>query len=240
MTLSQQQRRLIALGLATLVAFAFVLAAVAQSPEHERAELPERQDGHRPLRGHPQNEPPSGAPADTFIGYAGAPEVSVVGRTDHLTFFPCSMCHSAMPANPERRELMAPHQITLDHGDGRIWCLNCHAPESRDQLATLADQRVSFDQADQVCAQCHSAVHQDWAFGVHGKRVGGWQGPREIYSCAHCHDPHSPGLRPRAPEPPPPVRAGLEPMPHDTHHAPLYPRWQQGQESKDDEEDRTR
>jgi hypothetical protein len=240
MTPSQQPRRLIALGLVILAVFAFALADDAQLPAGRAVELPERQDGHRPLRLHPQTEVPTGAPAEGFIGYPGAPDVTVVGRTDHLTFFPCSMCHSAMPANPERRELMAPHQIKLDHGDGRIWCLNCHAPESRDELATLAGGRVSFDEADQVCAQCHATVHEDWTFGVHGKRVGTWQGPREIYSCAHCHDPHSPALRPRAPEPPPPVRAGLEPMPTDTHHAPLYPRWQHGQESKDEEKERSR
>jgi hypothetical protein len=240
MTPAQPYRRLIALGLAVLLAFAFALAANEESSVDRVAELPERQDGHRPLRAHPQGDLPSGPPAETFIGYPGAPEISVVSRVDQLSFYPCSMCHSAMPANPERRVLMAPHQIALDHGDGRIWCLNCHSPESRDELATLAGERVNFDQADQVCAQCHADVHQDWAFGVHGKRVGSWQGPREIYSCAHCHDPHSPALRPRAPEPPPPVRAGLEPMPHDTHHAPLYPRWQQGQEIKHEEDDRTR
>ena len=236
MKLSQQQRLFIALVLAIVAAFAFALAAVAEPPERAAAELPERQDGHRPLRLHPQDDPPSRQPADAFTGYPGAPEVMVVGRIDELDFYPCSPCHSAMPANPERRELMAPHQAALDHGDGRIWCLDCHAPESRDQLATLAGERVSFDQADQVCAQCHAAVHQDWTFGVHGKRVGRWQGPREIYSCAHCHDPHDPAVRPRAPEPPPPVRAGLEPMPQDDHHAPLYPRWQHGQESKNEEE----
>jgi hypothetical protein len=213
------------------------LMAFAEPTDPERAVLPEFENGHRPLRLNPQDDqPPGTVPADTFIGYPGAPDLSVVGRIDELSFYPCSTCHSAMPVNPERRELMAPHQRALDHGDGRIWCLNCHAPESRDQLATLAGDRLSFDQADQVCAQCHATVHQDWTFGVHGKRVGRWEGPREIYSCAHCHDPHDPAVRPRAPEPPPPVRAGLEPMPEGDHHEPLYPRWQHGEET-DHEED---
>jgi len=234
---SQRQSRFIALGLAALAAAVLVLVAVAVAdpPEAEVAALPAPENGHRPLRSHPQDKPPSGEPSQAFTGYPGAPDISVLGRIDELSFYPCSMCHAEMPANPERRELMAPHQIALDHGDGRMWCLDCHAPESRDQLATLAGERLSFDEADRVCSQCHADVHQDWAFGVHGKRVGRWQGPREIYSCAHCHDPHDPGLRPRAPEPPPPVRAGLEPMPHgdyrdnhrdnhhNNHHQPLYP-----------------
>ena len=212
------------------------LMAFAGPTEGERAVLPEFENGHRPLRLNPQDDqPPGTVPADAFIGYPDAPEISVVGRMDALSFYPCSTCHSAMPVNQERRELMAPHQRVLDHGDGRIWCLNCHAPESRDHLATLNGERLSFDQADQVCAQCHADVHQDWTFGVHGKRVGRWEGPREIYSCAHCHDPHDPAVRPRAPEPPPPVRAGLDPMPDGTHHDPLYPRWQQGEESQNEE-----
>lgn len=231
MTPSQRYRRLVQIALAAFAAIVFALAAVA--------ELPEREEGHRPLRSHPQGDPPSAQPADAFTEYPGAPEISIVARSGELTFFPCSTCHGAMPPNPERRELMAPHPAALDHGDGRFWCLDCHAPEDRDQLATMAGQRVGFDQADRVCSQCHAAVHEDWAFGVHGKRVGRWQGPREIYSCAHCHDPHDPALRPRAPEPPPPVRAGLEPMPDSAHHDPLYPWWQHHEESRD-EEDETR
>ena len=231
MAFLQRHRRFSAALLAAIAAVAFALVAVAQ--------LPEREDGHRPLRSHPQDEPPSSEPAESFTGYPDAPDFTAVPRVGELDHFPCSTCHAAMSPNPERRELMAPHPAALDHGDGRFWCLDCHVADSRDELATLADKRVSFDQADQVCAQCHYDVHEDWVFGVHGKRVGNWQGPREIYSCAHCHDPHDPALRPRAPEPPPRVRAGLEPMPDGAHHAPLYP-WRQHEQESTNEENETR
>jgi hypothetical protein len=36
-----------------------------------------------------------------------------------------------------------------------------------------------------------------------------WQGPRTIYSCPECHDPHSPRIGPFVPSPPPRVRTGL-------------------------------
>jgi hypothetical protein len=173
------------------------------------AQLPAPENGHRPLRGNPVATAPDPAPPAPFDGYVNAPAFDVVSRRGELKFFPCAACHDQMTPNPERRKLFSPHPAALDHGDGRFWCLDCHAAEGRNELHTLTGQRVSFDRADRVCAQCHYTPHRDWAFGAHGKRVADWQGDRRIYSCAHCHDPHAPAVRPRAPEPPPPVRAGL-------------------------------
>ena len=79
-------------------------------------------------------------------------------------------------------------------------------------LQTLAGQPVSFDQAYLVCGQCHFNRQKDWFYGGHGKRLHNWQGERVIYNCTFCHDPHDPTLKPRAPGPPPPVRAGLHRM----------------------------
>ena len=230
---SQRHHRLFAAlltALLPLVLVAMALVAVAQ--------LPEREGGHRPLRANPEGEPPDQKPAESFTGYADAPNFTVVGRVEELNFFPCSNCHAAMSPNPERRELMSPHPAALDHGDGRFWCLDCHVANSRNDLATAAGEHVTFDQADQVCAQCHYDVHRDWTFGVHGKRVENWQGPREYYSCAHCHNPHDPAVRPRAPEDPPRVRAGLEPMPDTDHDQPLY-RWLQQQQERSNEDQDT-
>jgi hypothetical protein len=173
------------------------------------AELPAPENGHRPLRGNPVTAAPDPAPPAPFDGYLNAPAFEVVARQGELKFYPCAACHDQMTPNPERRKLFSPHPAALDHGDGRLWCLDCHAAEGRNELHTLAGERVSFDRADRVCAQCHYTPHRDWVFGAHGKRVADWQGERRIYSCAHCHDPHAPAVRPRAPEPPPPVRAGL-------------------------------
>lgn len=133
----------------------------------------------------------------------------MVPRKDQLFFYPCDQCHAAMEPNPEIRELDALHDSELDHGRGRIWCLSCHAYEDRNYLRTLLDEPVDFDDAHLVCGGCHSNRHRDWIFGVHGKRVSSWQGPRTIYSCTHCHNPHAPAIEPRAPQAAPPVRAGL-------------------------------
>ena len=139
-----------------------------------------------------------------------AVEFSIFPRKPELTFYPCTQCHELMTPNPEVRELLSPHPSTLDHGDQRIWCLTCHKIDDRDYLTNLLGENVDFDNAPEVCASCHMQRHKDWMFGGHGKRASNWQGERAIYSCPHCHDPHSPLIEPRAPKPLPPVRKGLE------------------------------
>ncbi|MBK6472723.1 MAG: cytochrome C [Betaproteobacteria bacterium] len=145
------------------------------------------------------------------------------------------MCHDLQKVNLKVRQLKAsvppdgpPHAAVQKHGDGQMWCLDCHKPKPRDQLRTLNGQDVDFDDSSRLCAQCHSARHRDWAFGGHGKRVEGWTGERQIYACVHCHDPHDPRILPRAASKPPPVRAGLLPM-QAVKHKSLLP-WQKSKE----------
>jgi hypothetical protein len=192
--------------LAGVGVLALALAAVAELP-------PPPEEGHRPLRDNPAGPAPDPTPPEAFTGYPDAPSYAVVPREKSLSHYPCATCHAQMPVNETRRKLAAPHPAALDHGDGRFWCLDCHHGEDRNVLKTSAGTTVDFNRADKVCASCHAGPHRDWTFGVHGKRVGQWQGERTYYGCAHCHNPHDPALRPRAPEGPPGIRAGLEPMP---------------------------
>jgi hypothetical protein len=169
---------------------------------------------HRPLRANqPPPAEPTPTPPETFAGYPDAPAFTVVPRKAELALFPCSQCHKLLPLNTQPRLLVnAPHNAALVHGNGRMWCLDCHQGNDRDVLHTVSGTKVDFDQSYLVCGVCHSARQRDWYYGAHGKRVANWKGAREIYSCTHCHDPHSPSLKPRAPSKPPPVRAGLSPM----------------------------
>jgi len=171
---------------------------------------------HRPLRQNQADAPPPAPTApETFAGYARAIPFSVVPQKPGLALFPCSQCHNIIPANPQPRVLVnAPHNAILDHGKGRLWCLNCHLQENRDYLHTIRGEKVDFNDAYLVCGQCHSARQKDWYFGGHGKRAVNWRGDRVLYNCTHCHDPHSPSIKPRKPNKLPPVRAGLSPMPH--------------------------
>ncbi len=218
------RRLLLRTGL--LVCLAWSLAwcaalAIAQPAPAEPPAAASRPLNHRPLR---SNQPPAALPPTTpgpVTGPPGAPAYSVVPRQQHLQLFPCSQCHKLMPVNTTPRQLVAaPHPAALHHGQGRMWCLDCHQAKDRDVLQGIGGQRIGFNASSELCAQCHSARHRDWVFGAHGKRVADWRGPRELYACTHCHDPHNPALAPRAPSKPPPVRAGLVPMQTVLHDLP--------------------
>jgi hypothetical protein len=156
-----------------------------------------------------------------FERYVEQPPPKVPAHKDALTFYPCSQCHDHWQANPTPRQLAPVHDVALDHGQGRLWCLECHNLDDRDALQTLRGGKVDFDQSWKVCGQCHSQRQKDWYFGAHGKRADGhWQGDRESYDCTHCHNPHQPPFLARKPSPPPPVRAGLQPMPERSYDNP--------------------
>ena len=144
------------------------------------------------------------------------PVFSVLSRQDKYEFFPCDSCHQYMESSPTPRLLPeAPHFPELKHGNADIWCTTCHTLENREQLRLLSGELVEFDKAYLVCAQCHNNAFQDWRFGAHGKRVQKWQGERQIYNCAECHNPHvNPGIQPRQPISPPGIRAQQEAQHH--------------------------
>lgn len=126
---------------------------------------------------------------------------------------PCANCHQWVLSNPEPRKLAAPHDnFELQHGlhgKGGFWCFTCHDVEKNFALKTLEGDPVEFDHAYVVCSQCHVQQGRDWARGAHGKRIGGWAGPRSVYNCTACHYQHRPAIKAREPRPGPVMRAGL-------------------------------
>jgi hypothetical protein len=192
-------------------------AGVAATPTESAAKPPT----HRPLRENaPQPEPPEPTEPRAFSGYPGAAPFSVTARKDKLSFYPCTACHSQLTPNATPRKLAAPHPAALNHGNGRMWCVDCHTLEDRDVLHTVSGAKVDFDESHLLCGQCHGPRHRDWHFGAHGKRAENWKGERTLYNCTHCHDPHDPTVKPREPSKPPPVRAGLQPMERTPHAIP--------------------
>jgi oxygen-independent coproporphyrinogen-3 oxidase len=183
-------------------------AAAAQPPSH------------RPLRENAPQDTPEPTEPTVFSGYPGAAPFKTTSRKDKLTFFPCTACHSHLTPDATPRKLAAPHPAALNHGKGRMWCVDCHTLKDRDVLHTVAGTKVDFDDSHLVCGQCHGNRHRDWHFGAHGKRAENWNGERTLYNCTHCHDPHDPTVKPREPSKPPPVRAGLQPMQRTPHEAP--------------------
>lgn len=121
--------------------------------------------------------------------------------------FPCSDCHDPEDpedVDPEPRALEDPHSpIALDHGSDDGWCYQCHNPLDRDRLHLASGRPVDFEESYKLCGQCHGEKLRDWQVGVHGKRTGYWNGPKEYLLCVHCHSPHKPRFGPLRPLPPP-------------------------------------
>jgi hypothetical protein len=130
--------------------------------------------------------------------------------------YPCQACHRkdiggvTRPApegesflgtymrspDPEPRILVRMHRdIDLRHGKGAFWCLNCHNTQERNYLMLLNGEVIPFDESYRLCGQCHGSVYKDWKLGIHGRRVGQWDGNKLYLLCAHCHDPHDPKFR---------------------------------------------
>ena len=119
--------------------------------------------------------------------------------------FPCSNCHAGLEVNAKKRELKDEHTtIKLRHAEQDRWCLDCHSARNRDRLKLADGEAVNFTESYRLCGQCHGNIYRDWKAGIHGKRVGHFQGGKRTYFlCVHCHNPHDPKFKPLKPEPPP-------------------------------------
>lgn len=154
------------------------------------------------------------APPVTALSlYAGLPPFEVIQSQRDTDMHPCANCHRWVKSNPEPRKLKTPHHnFELKHGlhgHGQFWCFTCHDVDNNFSLKTLEGDPVDFDHAYVVCSQCHAQQARDWAHGAHGKRVGNWQGQRQVLNCTACHYQHRPAIAPREPLPGPVMRVGL-------------------------------
>jgi hypothetical protein len=123
--------------------------------------------------------------------------------------YPCSNCHASQPVNRQRRELKDMHtDIVLKHDAEHRWCLDCHDANNRDQLHLASGEPVKFEESYKLCGQCHGEKYRDWRAGVHGRRVGQWNGAKQYLLCAHCHNPHEPRFKAIQPKPAPRRPAG--------------------------------
>ncbi len=145
-------------------------------------------------------------------------EAVVKPRTKQLKWFmPCTNCHDGVtvpyPKSKEPR-LIGMHQdivedsMSLQHGRGAIWCLDCHNPRNRDTLIDHKGNEISFNQPQRLCGKCHGQIYSDWRDGIHGKRIGMWTegGKKRWWVCTECHNPHMVQVKrfePVKPEPKP-------------------------------------
>ncbi len=109
----------------------------------------------------------------------------------------CATCHT------EPRGEKA-HDFELDHAEDQRGCLDCHNPDDRDTLRLANGTAIGFGESFRLCGQCHGPKLRDWKAGLHGKRMGLWNGRKEYLLCAHCHNPHAPAFGEMDVLPPPP------------------------------------
>jgi hypothetical protein len=125
---------------------------------------------------------------------AGAAEYETPAPPFELGLFPCMSCHKDS-VNPQRRELGFHDEVQpLQHGAGR-WCLDCHDLKNRDVLHLTNGDPVPYAESYRLCGQCHGDKLRDWRVGVHGKRIGQWDGKKTYFLCVHCHNPHAPRFK---------------------------------------------
>ena len=127
-----------------------------------------------------------------------------IALRDHsasLNQYPCTSCHAGTAVTMAAQRVKDAHQNIRPVHPRRVGavCATCHAPENVDQLVLRRGTRVAMDEAYRLCAECHTKQAESWAGGGHGKRLDGWEGRRVVMSCADCHDPHDPAVKPRVP-----------------------------------------
>jgi hypothetical protein len=156
--------------------------------------------------------------------FAGAAPFWVIPSKKDPDIHPCADCHEWAESDLTPRALDEPHDnFALQHGlhgKGEFWCFTCHHLDGDGGIRTIEGEKLDFDDAYVVCAQCHARQAKDWSYGAHGKRIGNWAGERRILNCTACHYQHRPAIKGRRPKPPPPVRKGLthnhpKPPPHE-------------------------
>ena len=150
----------------------------------------------------------TGRTSDPEAGHSrrfGSITLQTALRNRPLGQYPCTSCHLG------RKVVMADRRIADAHDDiqpvhpsqtGAV-CATCHAADDVAMLPLKEGGRASLDQGHRLCAQCHFQQVEAWAGGAHGKRLGGWDGPRVVMGCGDCHDPHNPAIEARVPFRPP-------------------------------------
>ena len=139
------------------------------------------------------------ASLDTVSVNVEGRQFAILNRENHLKSFKCSECHSEpldqlLSEKPKVGE-KSHWNIELEHASEQVMnCTSCHSEGNMDELHSITNQPISFNDSYQLCAQCHETQYKDWAGGAHGKRVGGWAKPVVKNTCVNCHDPHKPGF----------------------------------------------
>jgi len=124
-------------------------------------------------------------------------------RKGNIESFNCSECHtkSLQELEDGRSGKKAHWDISLKHADENTMnCATCHIDNDMDNLKSLTNNIIDFNNSYTLCSQCHTKEFQDWKGGAHGKQLESWAPPRLSNTCVNCHDPHDPHFETRFPD----------------------------------------
>lgn len=115
------------------------------------------------------------------------------GVACHNGIIPKALPTSKHPTPIPTMEAMVPDVKDLQHGRGRIWCLDCHDAKKRNMFTDNFGDTISMDQPQLLCGKCHGDKLRDWRDGIHGKRIGEFAstGKKRWFTCPECHNPHN-------------------------------------------------
>jgi hypothetical protein len=119
--------------------------------------------------------------------------LAACGTACHNGVVPKGFPKDKRPVPIPTMETMLPDVKNLQHGRGRIWCLDCHHPTQRGKFVDNFGDPISFDQPQLLCGKCHGDKLRDWRDGIHGKRIGEFAstGKKRWFTCPECHNPHN-------------------------------------------------
>ena len=147
--------------------------------------------------------------SDAFINEVKTIEITegdhtflIPERKSQIKSYSCSECHTGSLKDLEdnRSGKKAHWDIKMKHANEKTMnCATCHNGEDMDNLKTLTDTKVDFNNSYLVCSQCHTKEFKDWKGGAHGKKIASWAPPRLSNTCVNCHNPHDPHFESRLP-----------------------------------------
>lgn len=130
-------------------------------------------------------------------------EFLIPERKSQIASYNCTECHT-VPIEKLKQDNItkkAAHwNIKLNHANAETMnCATCHTSNDMDNLQSLTNSSIDFNDSYKLCGQCHQKEFKDWKGGAHGKQLGGWAPPRLSNTCVNCHNPHNPYFEKRWP-----------------------------------------
>lgn len=128
------------------------------------------QQCHTDIAGYPHGEPPADSHRDLQIHYSHS----------------CANCHTEQ-AMQEVDSIHA--QLQAAGVSEAAVCADCHGSHNVQPINQEKHPEVSATASAEICMQCHSGIHSQFAASVHGEAL--ISGNPDVPTCITCHPAHT-------------------------------------------------